>query len=176
MSPALTGGFFTTELSGKPWKFLIILEQEAPHFHFALGTPTNYVAIPNRINMTLIYTLWGQDFNRNYFVMISSEVFISPVPYSSNLSVSYRGLTLNSWYPPRWHPLPPVVILGICLLASLSNLVCLWFLLLEHVALAAPHSLQCLLVFGLLISRLLNSPSEASKVHEPRTSRCSSWI
>ena len=117
MSPALAGGFFTTEPPGKPWKFLI-LEQEAPHFHFVLGTPTNYVAIPNRINMTLIYTPWGQDFNRNYLVMISSEVFKSSVPYSSNLSVSYRVLTLNSWYPPRWHPLPPVVILEICLLAK----------------------------------------------------------
>ena len=69
MSRALACGFFTTEPSGKPRKFLIILEQEAPHFHFALGTPTNYVAIPNRINMTLIYTPWGQDFNRNYLVM-----------------------------------------------------------------------------------------------------------
>ena len=32
--------------------------------------------------------------------------------------MSYRVLTLNSWYPPRWHPLPPVVILGIWLLAK----------------------------------------------------------
>ena len=32
--------------------------------------------------------------------------------------MSYRVLTLNPWYPPRWHPLPPVVILGIWLLAK----------------------------------------------------------